>query len=135
MIDTSAVMAILHTILGITNFCSALLRTVVPSVAAAYVIQAVAAAPSIFFQTERFYDASGSLTYLAVGALSLYLPALRAGATLPSLIAPFKAAGVGAGVAARGWRQVLLTGAVTIWAMRRELYPLGLPLVGRRLSH
>lgn len=125
-------MALLHTLLSITNFRSPLLRTVVPSVATAVALQAAVAVPSVAFQTERFYDLSGSLTYLAVGALSLYLPALRARAAmpdmagqLPSLLAPFKAAagGGGAGVAVLGWRQVLLTGAVTLWALRRESHP------------
>lgn len=119
-------MALLHTLLNITNFRSPLLRTIVPSVATAIALQTAVAVPSVAFQTERFYDLSGSLTYLAVGALSLYLPALRARSVmpdmrLPSLLAPFKAAvGGGAGVTVLGWRQVLLTGAVTLWAMRRE---------------
>lgn len=125
-------MTLFHTFLHITNFRSPLLRTIVPSVAAAVALQAAAGIPSIIGQTERFYDISGSLTFLAVGALSLYLPALRARATaaagvkvssLPNLLAPFRTeARAGAGVDAAGlnWRQVLLTGAVALWAIRRE---------------
>jgi hypothetical protein len=44
----------------------------------AYGIQAAVAIPSIIAQNERFYDLSGSLTYLSCTALSLFLPALRA---------------------------------------------------------
>lgn len=129
-------MAILGTILSITNFRNPLLRTIVPSVAAAVALQAAVAIPSAAFKTERFYDLSGSLTYLAVGALSLYLPSLRARATagaatgtlgsalpgkIPSLLAPFRAVVGGAGsVSVLNWRQVLLTGAVYLWAIRRE---------------
>ena len=102
------------------NFQNPLLRTIVPSVAAAVTIQAAVAIPSIAFQTERFYDVSGSITYLAVGALSLYLPALRAKAVtgeakLPSLLGVFTG---GAAGGVWNWRQVVLTGAVTLWAMR-----------------
>ena len=124
-------------LLELTNFRSPLLRTLVPSVAAAFALQTAVAAPSVAFQTERFYDLSGSLTYLAVGALSLYLPALRAraaaaaaaaaaggasgaSAKLPSLLS---ALGAGQG-GAWNWRQVVLTGAVTIWAVRCELLSL-----------
>ena len=109
-------------LLNMFNLRSPLLRTVVPSVAAAVALQAAVAAPSIAFQSERFYDLSGSLTYLAVGALSLYLPVLRARAVLgdsatkvPSLLGAFGGAG-----GAWNWRQVVLTGAVSLWAIRCE---------------
>lgn len=117
-------MPLLPTILALTNFRSPLLRTLVPSVAAAIAIQAAVAIPSVAFQSERFYDLSGSLTYLAVGALSLYLPALRARAAanvsgkLPSLLSPFMAGSGGMGVF--NWRQVLMTGFATVWALRCE---------------
>lgn len=126
-------MAFIQYLFHITNFRSPLLRTLVPCVAAAFALQAAAAAPSIFAQTERFYDASGSATFIVVGLLSLYLPALRARAAaaaasgassvgsklpaLPSLLAPFQAAGAGADL---NWRQVALTGAVTLWTLRCE---------------
>jgi hypothetical protein len=114
-------------LLGLTAFRSPLLRTVVPSIAAAAALQAAVGLPSVLAQTERFYDISGTLTYLAVGALSLCLPVLRARAASstiaaggwPSLLAPF-AGGSAASGAAWNWRQVLLTGAVALWAVRRE---------------
>lgn len=109
-------------LLNFGNFQNPLLRTIVPSVAAAVTLQAAVAIPSIAFQTERFYDVSGSLTYLAVGALSLYLPVLRAKAVTGEAKVP-NLLGVFTGGAAGGvwnWRQVVLTGAVTLWAMRRE---------------
>lgn len=118
-------MAILQSILRLTNFRSPLLRTLVPSVSAAFAIQAAVAVPSIIAQNEKFYDFSGSLTFLSVTALSLYLPSLRAQyassaqASLPSLLAPFT--GVG-GVSGLNWRQVALSGAVTIWAIRCKYY-------------
>ncbi|GKT65886.1 DUF1295-domain-containing protein [Colletotrichum tofieldiae] len=121
-------MSLLQSLLHLTNFKSPLLRTLVPAVSAAYAIQAAFALPSILAQNERFYDFSGSLTYLSVTALSLYLPALRAKYTpalanastsLPSLLAPFTSPG---GVGALNWRQVVLSGAVIFWAIRLGSY-------------
>lgn len=120
-------------LLALTNFKSPLLRTVVPCATAAIALQAAVAAPSILFRTERFFDISGSLTFIAVGTLGLYLPSLRtralaaakgaAGNHLPSLpgIAElvkdaFSKAGT---LGVRNWRQVLLTGMVMVWAGRR----------------
>ena len=118
-------------ILGLTAFKSPLLRAIVPCAAAAFAVQALAAAPSIAFQSERFFDFSGSVTFVAVGALSLYLPSLRARAlalannavkapALPSLKELLTS--TVAGVGARDWRQIVLVGLVTIWAARRMYY-------------
>lgn len=118
-------MTLIHTLLHLTNFKSPLLQTLVPSVAASFAIQAAFAVPSILAQSERFYDFSGSVTYLTVTALSLYLPSLRAkyastgtgvGSSLSSFLAAPFLKGVGAG--GLGWRSVVLSGAVTIWAVR-----------------
>jgi hypothetical protein len=117
-------MSLLQSLLRLTNFQSPLLRTIVPSVSAAFAIQAAFAIPSIIAQSDRFYDFSGSVTYLAVTALSLYLPALRARAAgsnvpLPGLLEAFKNGG-----GALNWRQVLLSGCVGVWAARcRYPYP------------
>lgn len=116
-------MALFQSLLYITNFHNPLLQTLVPSIQAVFIIQTAFAIPSIISQTEKFYDFSGALTYLSVTALSLYLPALRdryatglaSKAALPSLLSPFKALG---GTAAFNWRQVALSGAVAIWAIR-----------------
>ena len=99
----------------------------VPSVAAAFAIQTAVAVPSVFAQSELFYDVSGSVTYLAVTALSLYLPALRARnaaslaggpvPAMPGLLAPF----TNPAAAGLNWRQVVLSGAVSLWATRRML--------------
>ncbi|KAB8336810.1 hypothetical protein FH972_021119 [Carpinus fangiana] len=88
-------------------------------------IKAAAAIPSIFAQTERFYDLSGSLTYLSCTALSLYLPTLRARVAaaaaggvkppFPSLLASLAGSG---GPNAFNWRQVALSLAVAVWATR-----------------
>ncbi|KAG5912567.1 hypothetical protein E4U42_002181, partial [Claviceps africana] len=113
-------MSILNHLLHITNFQSPLLRTIVPSVGAAIALQAAAGLPSVLAGTERFYDLSGSLTYLAVGALSLYLPHLRAraaGKTMPRMLAS-----MGGGW---NWRQVVLTGMAMTWAARLGYYLFG----------
>lgn len=120
-------MPLIQRFLHLTNFTSPFLRTAVPSIGAAYAIQALFAVPSVVAQSERFYDFSGALTNISVVALSLYLPALRAkyaGAaassfSLPSLIAPFTSPAS----AALNWRQVAMTAAVSIWAARRTPAP------------
>lgn len=115
--------ALLNGLLHATNYKNPFLRTLVPSIGLAYGIQAAAAIPSIFFQTERFYDLSGSLTYISCTALSLYLPTLRARLAAsaasppawPSLLASLTSKG---GINMWNWRQVALSAAVTIWAAR-----------------
>jgi steroid 5-alpha reductase family enzyme len=115
---------ILNGLLHATNYKNPFLRTLVPSIGLAYGIQAAVAIPSIVFQTERFYDLSGSLTYISCTALSLYLPILRARAAAsvsstvpawPSLLASLTSKG---GINMWNWRQVALSAAVTIWATR-----------------
>lgn len=118
-------MTLLSTLLRLTNFRNPFLRTLIPSVSAAFAIQTAVAIPSILAQSERFYDLSGSLTYLSVTALSLYLPTLRARAAAqaagsikpawPSLLDALRGAG---GPNAFNWRQVLLSTAVAVWATR-----------------
>ncbi|KAI7367024.1 DUF1295-domain-containing protein [Hortaea werneckii] len=112
-------------LLNATNFRTPFLRTLIPSIGLAYGLQAAVAIPSILGQTERFYDASGSVTYIACTALSLYLPTLRARlapgtasgqtAAWPSLLASLTSKG---GVGLWNWRQVVLSAAVSIWAAR-----------------
>jgi steroid 5-alpha reductase family enzyme len=123
-------MPVLTTLLHATNFRNPFLRTLIPSLGLAYGIQAAVAIPSILAKSERFYDLSGSLTYLSCTALSLLLPTLRArhAASLvgaakpawPSVLAAFR--GQGAGVLALNWRQVALSAAVSIWAARLGSY-------------
>jgi protein-S-isoprenylcysteine O-methyltransferase Ste14 len=118
----------LRLLLSATNFRSPLLRMVVPTVAAAFTFQGAVAIPSIIAQTERFYDLSGSLTYISCTALSLYLPVLRAraltdGARSSSIIgwpSPWKSV-LGKSVTEGGfcdWRQLALSAAVFLWASR-----------------
>lgn len=115
---------LIRTLLHATAFRNPFLRTLIPSIGLAFGLQAATAIPSILLQTERFYDLSGSITYISCTALSLYLPTLRAryaaklGATMPawpSLLASLTSKG---GVSAWNWRQVVLSAAVTIWAVR-----------------
>ena len=111
-----------------------LVATLVPTISLAYGLQGLAAIPSILAQSERYYDLSGSLTYLSCTALSLYLPVfLRA----TKVISANAAAGSGsgkitsplmiwqslgrtlvAGGGRRNWRQIALSAAVGIWATR-----------------
>ncbi|KAB2575454.1 3-oxo-5-alpha-steroid 4-dehydrogenase [Lasiodiplodia theobromae] len=108
-------MPLLPTLLHATAFKTPLLRTLVPTLALAYGIQAAVAAPSIAARSERFYDASGSLTYLACTGASLVLPVLRA---------RYAAGTLGTGgllmevLRAQNWRQVALSAAVGLWALR-----------------
>lgn len=114
-------MSILQGILRATAFKNPLLRTLVPSVALAYGIQTAVAIPSIAAQTERYYDLSGSLTYLSCTAVSLVFPYLRAknaGAFTGGLAEYFSSQGLGQGT--WWWRQALLSAAVGIWATRRK---------------
>lgn len=125
-------------LLRLTAFKSPFLSTLVPSIGLAYGLQAAVAIPSIISQSERFYDLSGSLTYISCTALSLYLPAIRAryaaaavGAlkpAFPSLLAALQGAG-----GALNWRQVVLSAAVSIWTTRRESNPTFMPFVA--VSH
>lgn len=127
-------MTLLTAVLAATNFRNPFLRNVVPSVGLAFGLQAAVAIPSILGQTERFYDLSGSLTYLSCTALSLYLPAIRARSAAaligapkpawPSLLSAFNGS---AGPLGFNWRQVVLSTAVSIWATRR-MYLLALHL-------
>ncbi|KAH7135573.1 hypothetical protein B0J11DRAFT_163217 [Dendryphion nanum] len=104
-----------------------LLRTLLPTLALAYGIQTGVAIPSIYYKTERFYDLSGSLTYLSCTALSLALPFWRA-RSLGQVagIAEYlgRVGGNGAGVAGGNWwwRQALLSVAVGVWAGRLGTY-------------
>lgn len=123
-------MTLLSSFLAATNYKNPFLRTLVPSIGLAYGLQAAVAVPSIVAQSERFYDLSGSLTYISCAALSLYLPALRArsaarltGAPLPSwpsLIDALQGKGPGPSGLGLNWRQVVLSAAVSVWASRRK---------------
>ncbi len=112
-------MTLLQNLLHLTDFRNPFLRNAVPCISTAFAIQAAFAVPSIVARSERFYDFSGALTNLAVTALSLYLPALRAGAGLPSLLDPF----TDPASASLNWRQVVLSTAVAVWAARRAWAP------------
>ncbi|KAL1627607.1 hypothetical protein SLS56_006328 [Neofusicoccum ribis] len=108
-------MPLLPTLLHATAFKTPLLRTLVPTLALAYGIQAAVAVPSIAAQSERFYDASGSLTYLACTGASLVLPVLRARHAAGTLGTSGLVAEVLRG---RDWRQLALSAAVGVWAIR-----------------
>ena len=120
----TTVMAVLSTLLHATTFKTAFLSNLIPSIGLAYTLQAAVAIPSILGQTERFYDLSGSLTYLSCAALSLYLPTLRAryAAAAMGAVKPAWPSVLGAlqGMPGAGlnWRQLVLSAAVGVWATR-----------------
>lgn len=109
-------MPLLQLLLSATAFKSPLLRTLVPSVALAYGIQAAVAVPSIAAKTERYYDLSGSVTYLSVVGASVFLPYLRAREA--GMAASLGAYFGGGGGGLWWWRQGLLSAAVGVWAVR-----------------
>lgn len=116
-------MSFLNSVLHATKFSSPFLSTLVPSIGLAYTIQGFAAVPSIFAQTERFYDLSGSLTYISCTALSLCLPTIRARAAAAAVggVKPAWSSILSALAGSGGslnWRQVALSAAVSIWATR-----------------
>ena len=129
-------MAFIPSLLRATSFSTPFLQTLVPSVSLAYGLQALVAVPSIAAQTERFYDLSGSLTYLSCTALSLYLPTIRAryaaaaaGSSKPAWPSLIQAAlGRGGGL---NWRQAVLSAAVSIWATRCMFTP---PRFGNKVA-
>ena len=119
-------MSLLRSFLAATNYSNPFVRNIVPSIGLAFGIQAAVAIPSIFAQNERFYDLSGSLTYLSCTALSLFLPAIRARSAAAALGAPkpawpslVSALNGHGGIYGFNWRQVVLSAAVSIWATRR----------------
>ncbi|QSZ37168.1 hypothetical protein DSL72_009262 [Monilinia vaccinii-corymbosi] len=129
-------MTLTHTLLHLTNFRSPFLRTLVPAVGAAFALQTAVAIPSVLCESERFFDLSGSLTFLGVLGLSLVLPGVRGrvavgGKGRASLLWPnlLDAFNKNAGSNALNWRQVVLSAAVGIWATR-----LGSYLLARVLS-
>lgn len=99
-----------------------LLATLVPTISLAYGLQGLAAVPSILAQSERYYDLSGSLTYLSCTALSLYLPVLRAkvsaNAAGGKITSPLWRSLGTTLTGGRNWRQIALSAAVGIWATR-----------------
>ena len=109
--------------LSLTNFKGPFLRTLVPSTCVVFAIQAGFAIPAIINRSDRFYDFSGSLTYLTVTALSLYLPAIRsnyiAGVGLNTSLSGLSKIGTRA-VESGGfnWRQLALSFTVAFWAVR-----------------
>jgi len=119
-------MANVNTLLQLSNFQNPFLRTFVPSIGLVYTIQAAFAVPSITAQSERFYDLSGSLTYISCAALSLFIPAVRAtwgaagasGGALPPLTNLLSVFSSDSGRFGFDWRQVALSTAVALWATR-----------------
>ena len=101
-------------------------------VGAAYAIQGLVAVPCIIYQTDTYYDISGTATYLSCTALSLFLArraavastasaaagsATKAGARAVSSL--FNGAG---GIAMSHPRKLLLSALVMIWSGRLGLY-------------
>jgi hypothetical protein len=109
------------------NFGNSALRTLVPTIAAAYAFQTAASIPAIIYQEDRFYgfnrleidvltvDLCGSLTYLGCIALSLYCPTLRErslsgaqGLAIPNF----------PGITSFHPRQIIMSGLTVLWTVR-----------------
>lgn len=118
-------MTLLQTLLRATAFRNPLLRTLAPTLALAYGIQTAVAIPSIAAQTEKYYDLSGSLTYLSCVGASLALPYVRARAAGSAAGGLAEYLGKSAGAGEGGvwwWRQAVLSAAVGVWAVRCMWY-------------
>lgn len=99
------------------------LSTLAPTTGLIFAIQAIFAVPGIVCKTEKYYDMSGGLTFLAASSYALAIPALRA--RVPLRTAACSLLSVISGRASGGnapqlynWRHVALTGAVSLWSIR-----------------
>lgn len=113
-------MTLLQSLFHLTNFKSPLLRCLLPTVASAFAIQTAFAVPSIAAQSDRFYDFSGALTFLACTGLSLYMPHLRARFSTVEVTHLASAGHLSS--PAFHWRQLVLSSAVAIWSLRLGSY-------------
>ncbi|KAF9884878.1 hypothetical protein FE257_000945 [Aspergillus nanangensis] len=122
VVSLSDTMALLQDLLHLTNVDSPLLRGWLPPFGITWAIQTAFAVPSILGQSDLFYDFSALLSFLSAIPLSVYLPYLRveyAGSWTSAsqlLGAPF--VGDGAGNPGMNWRQLVLSGAASIWGLR-----------------
>jgi len=88
------------------------LNRLLPTIGTAFGLQAALAAVFVPLQTEKYYDLGGSVGFLSTAFVSLYAPYLREKYWLGNATATFP-----------GWRshsprQLLLTGALCLWAGR-----------------
>ncbi|KAG8968126.1 hypothetical protein FRC03_008479 [Tulasnella sp. 419] len=91
---------------------STILRRLIPTLGTAYGLQLLGAAIFVPLQTEKFYDLGGSLGYISTAFASLYAPYLRERFWVGNRLAKFPS------LTSHAPRQLLLTGAVMIWAGR-----------------
>ncbi|RPB02520.1 hypothetical protein L873DRAFT_1826589 [Choiromyces venosus 120613-1] len=70
--------------MALLSTLSLALRNLLSVIGFSYTLQAAVAVPSIYFQSDCFYDLSGSLTYIGCTLFSLYLPTLRSQASVSS---------------------------------------------------
>ena len=109
------------------NFSNPALRTLLPTIGAAYAFQIAVSIPNVYFQEDRFYgltlsfdggltlDLSGSVTYIGCTALSLYLPALRARSLARSQRLPTPGF---PSLTSFHPRQLIMSGLTLLWAFR-----------------
>ncbi|BFZ54772.1 hypothetical protein PYCC9005_001809 [Savitreella phatthalungensis] len=101
--------------------------TLAASVALAWGIQAAVAVPSIALQTEKVYDLSGSVTFLACTAASLYYPTFRLRQQASAQGLPLPA---WPSLSKLPAQKLVVSAMVTIWACR-----LGSFLFDRIMKH
>ena len=100
----------------------AVLSTLVHTTSLAYAIQSAFAIPAIFYRTERYYDLSGGLTFLACTSYALALPALREGG-VPALKTAVRAVLTpGLRASPWNWRQLAAGAAISLWSLRLSSY-------------
>lgn len=98
----------------------AVLSTLLPTTSLIFAIQTAFAIPGYLYSTERYYDLSGGLTFLAATAYLVARPALRSSPPhararlLPALSALFSSGTLGPW----GWRHLALAAMAAAWSAR-----------------
>jgi hypothetical protein len=113
------------------SFSQPFLRVLIPSAGAAYGLQALVAIPSVLVASERFYDISGSLTFITATLLSMYLPIMQTRAvaamtaTIPKPGYPRILGFLGSALGQNDFsvRKLAVNAAVIVWAMRCKFAP------------
>ncbi|KAJ2897568.1 hypothetical protein MKZ38_004553 [Zalerion maritima] len=91
------------------------LSTLLPTAGLIFGIQAAFAVPACIYATERYYDLSGGLTFLAATGYAASLPARRAGLPLRAALKTLLTTG---SAGALNWRHVAMGGMISIWSAR-----------------
>ncbi|KAK1753923.1 hypothetical protein QBC47DRAFT_385208 [Echria macrotheca] len=106
-------MPLLHALLSATDFpSSAFLSNLAPAALAAFSVQTLFGINGVLRHSEFLYDFSGGWTFLVTLTASFLVPAIRRDAS----------AHVSDVIDAANWRQLFMTGAVLVYAVRLSSY-------------